>query len=80
MLSYLGMQDVDELFGGSDQTVLTRERAHELWQMIEAPFRELHSILPFEALRNDRERARYLMEAPQTENKVLIAVSTMVYA
>ena len=45
--------------------------------MIEAPFRELHSILPFEALRNDRERAKYLLEAPQTENKVLIAVSTM---
>jgi hypothetical protein len=61
LLSYLGMQDVEELFGGSDQTFLTRERAHELWQMIEAPFRELHSILPFEALRNDRERARYLL-------------------
>jgi hypothetical protein len=59
LLSYLQIENEDELFGGNGD--IERERAQELWDIISGIFNSLRTHSPFESLRNDQERARYLL-------------------
>lgn len=54
-LKYLNLESVEEL------SIATKEKAEELWNIIETIFQELEEIAPFENLRNDKERQNYLL-------------------
>ena len=54
-VKYLNLESVEEL------SIATKEKAEELWNIIETIFQELEEIAPFENLRNDKERQYYLL-------------------
>ena len=59
IVRYFSLEDVDGSLFGEMQCEISK--ANEYWLLIEMLFKEVDMIIPFENLRNDKERVNYIV-------------------
>ncbi len=63
---------IEDLFEGMCTQKEIRDRKDELWQILESIFSDLKEVLPYENLRDERERTKFRL---CTSNNTVFALT-----